>query len=85
MYGISPLTQIANIIRITRQELALDNLRAFASDMLDVAGWNPHKLIHIGGWQFKSMAWYEQNYAPMFRDEAKRKASQNDTLFWTGD
>ena len=65
----------------------MDNLRAFATASVRDFKSNPYRIIHIGGWHFRTMAWYESSgMGAMMRSESayldgKRSASGSSIVF----
>ena len=72
MPTVESLTKIASILREARADLCADNLRAYAAGALRAFKTNPHRIIHIGGWHFRTMAWFEASgMGAMMRGESE--------------
>ena len=86
MPTLENFTRIASIIRAASNDLALDNLRAFASSAERAFKTNPNRIIHIGGWHFRTMRQFESSgVGRMLRSESEYLASKPSSIVYAGD
>jgi len=89
MPTVESLTKIASIIRSAREELCLDNLRAFADAALRDFQTNQHCIIRLG-WNFMTIAQYKQTgVSAMVRSEQAyldgKRARSGSSIVYSGD